>query len=117
MMFEFGLYIIGGFLLYLLLLPLIGMAIGGILYIGVPYSVGIVLASITHKLFHGSFVDLGAFWIVAIIWAVLLVHIRTIYNKILELEHAWHQGHYLAATTILLMGHPYRKAKKALVSS
>ena len=115
-MFELGLYAFGAFFLYMLLLPLIGAIIGVLVYMGTPYLAGIAFASILHKTLHGSFFELGAFWIVAIVWTILLVHMRQIYKKVLELEHAWHEGHYMAAATVLLMGHPYRKAKKALVS-
>lgn len=116
-MFELGLYIVGAFLLYILLFPLLGMAIGGLIYCGTPYLAGIALASITHKIFHGSFFDLGAFWVVAFLWAALLVHIRQICKKALELDLSWHEGHYIAATNILLMGRPYRKARRVLAAS
>ena len=115
-MFELGLYAFGAFFLYILLLPLIGAIIGAIAYLGTPYIAGIAFASVLHKALVGSFFELGAFWIVAIVWAILLVYMRQIYNKVLELEHAWYEGHYTAATAVLLMGHPYRKAKKALAS-
>lgn len=116
-MFDFGMYLVGAFLLYILLLPLFGMIVGGILYVGAPYLAGVAIASITHKYFHGSFCDLGAFWLVAVLWTALLLHIRSIYKKALEFEHSWHEGHYLAATTILMMGHPYRKAKRTMASN
>lgn len=116
-MFEAGFYALGAFFLYILLLPLIGAIIGAIAYLGTPYLAGIALASGLHKTLVSSFFELGAFWIFAIVWAILLVYMRQIYNKDLELEHAWHESHYMAATAVLLMGHPYRKAKESLASS
>ena len=74
---------------------------------------GIALAAITHKIFHGTFLDLGVFWLVSLLWAILLVYIRSIYRKVLEFNYSWHEGHYLAATTILMIGYPYRKAKRS----
>ena len=115
-MFEFGLYVLGAFLLFTLILPLIGAVIGVLIYIGLPYFGGIIIASIFYKLSYGSFLDMGAFWGVAILWAILLVSIRHILSKVLEYELAWHEGHYLAATTIVLMGSPYRKRKSALTA-
>ena len=111
-MFEFGLYVLFAFLLFVVVLPLMGSVLGIATYMSLPYLAGVAVACVAHKLFHGSYFDLGAFWLLALIWSILLVNIRQIYRKTLELEHAWHEGHYLAASTILLMGHPYRKMKK-----
>lgn len=115
-MLESLAYVLCAFLFFVLLLPLAGMIIGAVLYVGLPYLAGIAVACVAHKLFHGSFFDLGAFWLLALLWAVVVVHMRQIYQKMLELEHAWHEGHYLAATTIVMMGQPYRKKKKAMAS-
>lgn len=116
-MIELGLYAIGAFLIYILFLPLVGAAIGVLIYAGLPYLAGLVMASIAHKVLQGSFFDMGAYcWMFGVLWAVLLVHTRQIFNKALELRHAWFEGHYLAAATILLLGRPYRKRKRAMVS-
>lgn len=113
-MIEFGLYVIGMFLFYILVLPLVGILLGSVVYLGLPYLAGVALACIAHKVFHGSFLDLGAFWLLAFTWSVALVHTRQLHKKVLELEHSWHEGHYLAATTLLLMGNPYRKMKRLM---
>jgi hypothetical protein len=112
-MFEFGVYVLCAFLLFVVLLPLMGAIVGIVAYMGLPYLAGVAFACAAHKIFHGSYFDLGAFWILALIWVVLLVYVRQVCKKALELESTWHEGHYLAASTILLMGHPYRKIKKA----
>ena len=114
-MIEFGMYVLFAFFLFVVFLPLAGAVVGVAAYIVLPYLIGIAVACVAHKVFHGSYIDLGAFWILALVWSVLLVNVRKIFQKTLELEHAWHEGHYLAATTILLMGHPYRKMKKATI--
>jgi hypothetical protein len=112
-MFEFGLYAVFMFFFYLLLLPLFGFLIGVAVYVGTPYLAGVALACVAHKVFHGSFFDLGVFWFVALAWSVAIVHMRQILKTVLEIEHSWHEGHYLAATNVLLMGKPYRKLKRA----
>jgi len=82
---------------------------------GLPYLAGIVLACITHNIFYGSFLDMGAYyWLFGIVWAVLSVLARRIYKN--EKKPEWHAGHYLAASNVLLMRRPYRKQKKAMVS-
>ena len=48
------------------------------------------------------------------VWGVAIVHTRQTDKKTLELEHTWHEGHYLAAMTRLLMRRPYRKIKRAI---
>ena len=116
-MLETTLYVLGAFCIYILLLPLLGVVVGLLAYVGLPYLAGIAMASITHKVFNGSFFEMGAYyWLFGIVWAILLVHMRQIYNKVLELKHEWFEGHYLAASTILLMGRPYRKLKKTTAS-
>ena len=112
-MIEFGMYVLFAFFLFVVVLPLTGAILGVTALISLPYLMGVAVACVAHKVFHGSFFDMGAFWLIALAWGVAIVHTRQIYKKILELEHSWHEGHYLAATTILLMGKPYRKIKKA----
>ena len=114
-MIEFGLYVIFVFFLYVVVLPLTGAIVGVTAFMSFPYLIGIAVACVAHKVFHGSYFDLGSFWILALIWSILLVNVRQIYKKIHELEYTCHEGHYLADTTILLMGHPYRKMKKATI--
>ena len=113
-MIEFGMYVLFAFFLFVVVLPLTGAILGVTALMGLPYLMGVAVACVAHKVFHGSYFDLGAFWILALVWSILLVNVRQIYKKTLELEHAWHEGHYLAATTILLMGHPYRKLKRTM---
>ena len=115
-MIEFGMYVFFAFFLFVVVLPLAGAILGVTALMSIPYLMGVAVACVAHKVFHGSYFDLGVFWILALVWSVLLVNVRQIYKKTLELEHAWHEGHYLAATTILLMGHPYRKMKKARIN-
>ncbi|MDH3997710.1 MAG: hypothetical protein OET90_02620 [Desulfuromonadales bacterium] len=114
-MIETILYVLGAFCIYILLLPLLGVAVGLLVYVGLPYLAGIVMAGITYKILHGSFFEMGAsYWLFGVVWAVLLVRMRQIFSKILELKHRWFEGHYLAASTIFLMGRPYRKLKKSM---
>lgn len=115
-MIEIVLCIIGAFVLYAVLLPLIGAFIGVAIHAGFPYLMGIVIASIIHKVFHGSYVNLELFWIFALAWSVILFQVRKFYKKSLELDYSWHEGHFQAAKIILFMGLPYRKAKRATVS-
>jgi len=113
-MIEIILYIFGAFFICMFGFPLLGVVIGFVV-MGLPYLAGIVLACITHNIFYGSFLDMGAYyWLFGIVWAVLLVHARQIYKK--EMKPEWHEGHYLAAPHVLLMRRPYRKQKKAMVS-
>ena len=115
-MIEFGMYVLFAFFLFAVFLPLAGAILGVMALMTLPYLVGVAVACVAHKVFHGAYFDLGAFWILALIWSILLVNVRQIYKKTLELEHAWHEGHFLAATTILLIGHPYRKMKRARIN-
>ncbi len=115
-MFEFGLYVLGAFFLYVLLLPLAGALVGFVIYMGLPYLMGVAMASIGHKVFHGSYFDIGSFWLIVLAWSVGIVLIRQIHKKILGLDYSWHEGHYLAATGILLLGRPYRKARRTIAN-
>jgi len=113
-MIEIILYVFGAFCICLFGFPLLGVVIGFVV-MGLPYLAGIVFACITHNIFYGSVLDMGAsYWLFGIVWAVLLVHARQSYKK--EMKSAWHEGHYLAASNVLLMRRPYRKQKKAMVS-
>ncbi len=111
-MFEFGLYVLGAFFLYVLLLPLAGALVGFVIYMGLPHLMSVAIACIAHKKIYGSYFDLGAFWILALVLSVGIVYIRQIYQKTLEMGYEWHEGYFLASKTILELGLPYRKIKK-----
>ena len=105
-MLGYGIYVLGAFSLYVLILPLVGIILGTLLYVGLPYIAGIAVAGMGNIFVYGSFFYLGVFWVLALIWVVGVALMRQASKKILQFAPAWYEGHGLAAKSVIMMGHP-----------
>lgn len=92
--------IVGSFLLYALLLPLFGVAIGFIARVIVPYAIGVAAVYLlTDALFGWS----GSQWLFAVMslsWVVAVWHSRFCLKK-LRGHLAWYEGHYFGVLNTL----------------
>lgn len=105
----FLLSVISAFLLFAVILPLIGVALGLFCYYVMPYvfgglvSLGLFLVAGIELLF------VLWVWFVALLWASAVFFVKMKYRKLgEEIEH------YRAAHVTLLCGIPYRRKRNEL---
>ncbi len=105
----FLLSIVSAFVLFAVLLPLFGIALGLFCYYVLPYVFG-GLVAITLLFIAGAKILL-AFWIwcVALLWASAVLFVKMKFRKLGE-----EVEHYRAAHAILLCGIPYRRKRDEL---
>ncbi len=99
--------IVGAFLLFLVVLPLIG--IGLTLHIMAPYLFG---GGVDYLLMKYVFPHSGAWWELAVplfAWAALVLGTRLMDNRQLP----WYDGHWRAVMVVITFG-IWRKAKSAV---
>lgn len=105
----FLLSVISAFLLFALILPLFGIAIGLFCYYVLPYVFGGLL---TFTLLFITGVNLLFAlwtWLVTLLWASAVLFVKMRFRKLgEEIEH------YRAAHAILLCGIPYRRKRDAM---
>jgi len=90
--------IVGAFLLYVLLLPLIGIAVGFVARVIAPYVVGSVVGfALTGTLFGGS---QWLFVVISVLWMVAVWYSRSCLKKLCG-SLAWYEGHYFGALNTL----------------
>ena len=105
----FLLSIISSFLLFAVLLPLLGVVVGLFCYYVLPYVFG-GLVSLALLMVAGVKVLFVLWvWLVALLWASGVFLVKMKFRKLgAEVEH------YRAAHTILLFGAPYRRKRNEL---
>ncbi len=105
----FLLGVVSAFLLFTVLLPLIGVVLGLFCYYVLPYVFG-GLVSLALLLVVGVKVLLTWWvWIVALLWASAVFIVKLKFRKLgEEIEH------YQAAHVALLCGVPYRRKRNQL---
>lgn len=101
--------VISAFLLFAVILPLFGVALGLLCYYALPYlfgglvTLGLFMAAGVHFLF------IVWVWLVAFVWASAVFFIKMKYRKLgEEIEH------YRAAHAALLCGIPYWRKRNEL---
>lgn len=98
---EYILWVVGAFLLYLVVLPLAGAFLGFVFIALLPYLAGVGLAwCLVYLLGFG--VTSAWLWIFASIWAVTVFAAR---KRLIARgsELRWHEGHYEAARVALMV--------------
>lgn len=105
----FLLSIISAFLLFAVILPLLGIALGLFCYYVLPYVFG-GLVTLALLLVAGVKILFVLWaWLVALLWASAVFIIKMRFRKLgEEIEH------YRAAHAILLCGAPYRRKRDEL---
>jgi hypothetical protein len=105
----FLLSVVSAFLLFTVILPLFGVALGLLCYYVLPYVFG-GLVSLGLLLITGVKVLVALWvWLVALLWASAVLFVKMKYHKLgEEIEH------YRAAHATLLCGLPYRRKRKEL---
>jgi len=105
-------FVIGAFLLYLVVLPILGMLIGTVLYLGLPYAFGGIVAAMVFV----KILALPMGWVFTLflagIWACLVGYSRAKNRAFSAQPLAWHEGHFGGAFTVLTMGLPYQARKQ-----
>ncbi len=105
----FLLSIISAFLLFAVVLPLVGVAIGLFCYYVLPYVFGglatmVLLVLVGVKIFFTWWA-----WAIALVWATAVFAVKLLFRKLgEEIEH------YHAAHATLLFGAPYRRRRNEL---
>lgn len=101
------LQIFSAFVLFAVILPLVGVALGFFLYYVLPYLFG-ALSLLVLAVFAGANIILSWWlWLIAFAWASSVYFIR---KKLRDLGHD--VEHYHAANMLLLGGIPYHRRKK-----
>lgn len=105
----FLLCIISAFVLFAVLLPLIGVCLGLFCYYLLPYVFGGFVA-LALLVVTGAKVFLALWlWLFALVWASAVLFVKMKFRKLgEEIEH------YRAAHTLLLCGIPYRRKRNEL---
>lgn len=99
---EYVLGPIGAFLLFLVGLPLIGLAIGITMRVVLPYALGPVMVVLMVNLLGMEM----AWWapavqvILSLIWICSILHVRQSLGKI-KGGVPWYEGHFFGAATIV----------------
>jgi|GEM_PF-799638 len=105
-------FVVGAFLLYLVILPLLGMLVGTLLYLGLPYAFG----GIVSVMIFVKILALPMGWVFALfsagIWACLVAYARVKNQTFSEQPLAWHEGHFAGAFSVLALGLPYFARKQ-----
>lgn len=107
---AFLLGVVGGFLLFAVILPLLGIVIGLFCYYVVPYTLmglvtlGLLVLVGVNVLFSWWL------WLVTLLWASAVCLVKFKFRKIGE-----NIEHYRAAHATLLCGAPYRRRRKELL--
>lgn len=106
---TFLLAVVSGFVLFAVILPLLGVVIGLFCYYVLPYLFG-GLVSLALLVLSGVHIVLSWWvWLVALLWASAVYLVKAKFRKIGEdVEH-----HY-AAHTVLLCGAPYRRKRNEI---
>ncbi len=101
-MFELLLTVIGVFVLYWVVFPLVGMVSGVVGRVFVPYLLGSGLVFGLLSMLQSTLVGYQLAVVSILIWCVPLLAIRYWHRPRRELS--WHQGHYRAAFSLLTCG-------------
>jgi len=102
----FFLSIISAFLLFAVILPLTGVAVGLFCYYVLPYLFGGLVMLVLLVLAGVKLMLSWWVWLIALIWASAVFTIKLLFRKLgEEIEH------YRAAHATLLFGAPYRRRK------
>lgn len=104
--------VVFAFLLFAVILPLAGVAIGLFCYYGLPYLFGGLVTLGLLVLAGVKLILTGWVWVVAVIWASAVFVVKMLFRKMgEEIEH------HRAAHAILLLGAPYRRRRNELRES
>ena len=110
---KFVLGAMGAFLLFLVGLPLIGVAIGITMRVLLPYVVGPILAVLMVGIFGFD----EAWWapavqiILSLIWIFSILHVR---QRLGEIRGGlrWWEGHFFGAANIMTFAWPLKRKRE-----
>lgn len=104
--------VIGAFLLFAVILPLVGIVLGLFCYYVLPYLFG-GLVSIGLLMVAGVKILLFSWvWLLALLWASAVFFVRMKFRKLgKEIDH------YRAAHATLLCGIPYRRRRNQILET
>jgi len=97
--------IVGSFLLYVLLLPLFGIAVGFIARVIAPYAFGVAAVYLLTERVLGWSGSQWLFVLMSLSWLVAVWHSRFCLKK-LRGSLAWYEGHYFGAINALTFSRP-----------
>lgn len=109
---KFVLGSMGAFLLFLVVLPLVGLAIGIAMRVLLPYVTGVVLAVLMVNILGFE----NAWWaetvqiLLSLIWICSILHVRQSLRKIQGEVH-WYEGHFFGAANILTFARPLKRKR------
>lgn len=101
--------VVSAFLLFAVILPLAGVAVGLFCYYVLPYLFGGLVMLGLLVLTGVKLILTGWVWVFAVIWASAVFLVKMLFRKLGdEIEH------YRAAHATLLFGAPYRRRRNEL---
>ena len=94
------------FLLYLVVLPLLGCLVGFVFYYVLPYALGGVVAALLALVIGIKLLFTWWVWLITLAWATAVYCMKKKFSELgEEIEH------HRAANAILLFGLPYQRCK------
>ena len=92
------------FIVYAVILPLIGVAIGFLLIVAVPYLIGSLVGIFTVGTAGMTLQSLALIALISLAWAGLVLVVRTTSSMRSLRRLCWLEGHYLSAFRVLTFG-------------
>ncbi len=108
----FLLMVLFAFLLYMVVLPLLGLFVGFIFYYVLPYALGAVVSIAIAVLVGIKLLLTWWFWVPALAWASAVYYMKKKFKDLGE-----DVEHHHAANALLLGGLPYQRCKNQLIEA
>lgn len=104
---------LGAFLLFLVGLPLVGLAIGISMRVVLPYVFGPVMTVFMVDLlgFDSAWWAVPAEILLSLIWICSILHVRQRLGKI-KGGVSWYEGHYFGAANIVTFAWPLKRKRQ-----
>lgn len=102
--------VVAAFLIFMVLLPAVGILAGIFLRVALPYAAGFWGCFITVWLFSGRTINWGAVLTLSAVWTLAVWVARRKYQEQKGVGFSWYEGHYIGAWVCLTFFAPLRKA-------
>ncbi|PLX80443.1 MAG: hypothetical protein C0616_08380 [Desulfuromonas sp.] len=111
-MVEGLIWVVAAFLLYLIALPLVGMALCLLVRVVSPYLCGMALA--LWMLSANGLTTMELFWssLLGFVWLAHMLRGRSHLKEMAFHTFHWNEGHYRSMLNTLLGGFPFRRIRR-----
>lgn len=106
---EFLFAVVAAFLIFMVLLPAVGVLAGIFIRAGLPYAAGFWVCSVVVWLFSGGVFNGWLAGGLSVVWALSVWSARRKYQEQKAVRFGWYEGHYTGALICLMFYAPLRK--------